>query len=92
MERERGGIDHATVRLRLAVVARASLERQPEVRIKMQRKKDGLIVFDKEVDMIHNVGKITKGLVNTKKGGEGCLSKRDEPGFKLRIYKLLELI
>ena len=28
---------------------------------KMQRKKDGLIVFDKEVDMIHNVGKITKG-------------------------------
>ena len=42
----------------------------------MQRKKDGLIVFDKEVDMIHNVGKITKGLVNTKKKrGGGVPSK-----------------
>ena len=30
LERKQGGIDHATVRLRLAVVARASLERQPE--------------------------------------------------------------
>ena len=28
---------------------------------KMQRKKDGLIIFDKEVDTIHNVGKIQKG-------------------------------
>ena len=79
MERERGGIDHATVRLRLAVVARASLERQPEVRIKMQRKKDGLIVFDKEVDMIHNVGKNTKGLVNTKKGGRGAFQSGMSP-------------
>ena len=41
LERERGGIDHATVRLRLAVVARASLERQPEVRIKCKGRKMG---------------------------------------------------